>query len=423
MLLDADYFIDENGYANIEVFVSTSEKIVRLIDRGFRPYFFVLCRDEQQQQTAKAILEADFGGGIRAIAAVPTEVANAQNALKVVFKNPQDLVRARETITEILGVVEKREFDIPFSTRYLIDKKLRPMAGVEAHEEAGEIVSIKAAECEHEMRIVALDLETYSPGRFSDATKDPILMAVLATKNGQKVYTYKKSAEKGVLCFANEKEMVEAFLGDLRKMQPDILVTYNGDSFDLPYVKTRCEKLKIKCDFGFGSVKIVRRGMYNAAGLKGIAHLDAFQLLKFMARIGAVSLLKFDLENVSDKVFGKPKEKVAASDINALWDSGEIDRVVRYNAEDGDVTLRLAEEFLPLQLQLCSMLRMTLYDTSRASSSQMVEQLLIINSFDRGQLIPNKPTEGEVARRNLQTYKGGFVKEPLPGLHENIAVL
>jgi len=53
----------------------------------------------------------------------------------------------------------------------------------------------------------------------------------------------------------------------------------------------------------------------------------------------------------------------------------------------------------------------------------MVEQLLTIRSFEKNYLIPNKPTEGEVNQRNLQTYEGGFVKEPLPGLHENIAVL
>jgi len=297
------------------------------------------------------------------------------------------------------------------------------MQGVEIESENGVIKKISGKRVEHTLRNMAIDLETYSPGRFSDPNKDPILMAVLSTTNWTKVYTYKESKEKGVVVLKDEKEMVEKILTDIREYSPDILITYNGDSFDMPYLKTRCEKLKIKLDLGFGGIKIVKRGMFNSAGLKGTQHLDAFQLLRFMARIGAVSLLKFDLENVSEKLFDKPKAKVKAATINELWDKGTLTELVDYNREDGDITLRLAEEFLPLQLQLATMLQQSIHDTSRASSSQMVERLLIIHSFEKNYLIPNKPTEGEVNQRNLQTYTGGFVKEPLPGLHENIAVL
>ena len=163
--------------------------------------------------------------------------------------------------------------------------------------------------------------------------------------------------------------------------------------------------------------------MYNECSIKGTQHLDAYGLTKFMARISAISLIKFDLESVSEKLFGKPKDKLPAHEINELWDRGELGQIVKYNREDGEVTLRLAREFLPLQLQLCSMLRWTISETCRSSSSQMVEQLLIIKSVDTNLIVPNKPNETQVNARTMQTYEGGFVKEPLPGLHEHIAVL
>ncbi|MFH1391094.1 MAG: DNA-directed DNA polymerase [Candidatus Diapherotrites archaeon] len=421
LLLEADYKVDENGNSVIQVFVSTDKEIKKFEDSDFKPYFYVITKDPEK--TAKAIEAADFGEGIKVLKIEKVEKENAKNVLRIYFKNPQELVKARDTIEEIEGVIEKREFDIPFAKRYLIDKKLKPMTGVEVEEENNEIRKIVSKEIKHDLRIVAIDLETYSPGRFSDPEKDPILMAVLSTKKESIVYTYKKTTAKNTVILKNEKELVKKIIDDLNKMQPDILVTYNGDSFDMPYIKTRCEKLKLECKIGHGGIKIMRKGMYNATSLKGTQHLDAFQLVKFMARIGAISLLKFDLENVSEKLFGKPKEKVKAEEINELWDKGTIDRVVEYNREDGAITVKLAEEFLPLQLQLTSMLRESLHDTSRASSSQMVEQLLIVNSFEKNALIPNKPRESEVNQRNLQTYQGGFVKEPLPGLHENIAVL
>ncbi|MCR4335059.1 MAG: ribonuclease H-like domain-containing protein [archaeon] len=421
LLLEADYKVDEQGNCAIQIFVSNDKKIEKYEDPDFKPYFHVIVKDPEK--TIKAIENADFGEGIKTLKVEKAEKENAKNVLRVYFKNPQDLIKARETVEELEGVIEKREFDIPFANRYLIDKKLKPMSGIEIEEENGEIRKIVSKEIKHELRICAIDLETYSPGRFSDPQKDPILMAVLSTKKESIVYTYKKTNAKNTVVLKNEKELVKKIIDDINEMQPDILVTYNGDSFDMPYIKTRCEKLKLDCKIGHGGIRIFRKGMYNATSLKGIQHLDAFQLVKFMARIGAISLLKFDLENVSEKLFGKPKEKVKAEEINELWDKGTIDRVVEYNREDGAVTVELAEEFLPLQLQLTSMLRMSLHDTSRASSSQMVEQLLIVNSFDKNALIPNKPRESEVNQRNLQTYQGGFVKEPLPGLHENIAVL
>ncbi len=422
MLLDCDYRVDEHGTAAIQLYISTEKEIVSLEDHSFSPYFYALTKNTEA--TINALKSHDFGEGTKALRAEKAEKDNAKGAVKIFFKNPQDLVKARDKIEEVEGVFEKREFDIPFADRYLIDKSLKPMAGMEVEHEGKEIKKAVSKEsAKHEFRIAAIDLETYSPGRFSDPKKDPILMCVIATEKKGVVYTYKKTKAKDVKIFANEKEMLGAIMADLRAMKLDVLVTYNGDSFDLPYIKERCARLGVECDFGFGSVNIRNRGLYHEASLKGTQHLDAYQLTKFMGRIGAISLIKFDLETVSEKLFAKPKEKVQAHEINELWDKGEIDRVVEYNREDGKVTVKLCTEFLPLQLELCRMLHLTLQDTSRASSSQMVEQLLILKNSEKNCLAPNKPSESEINQRTLQTFEGGYVKEPVPGLHENIAVL
>ncbi|WP_297505081.1 DNA polymerase domain-containing protein, partial [Thermococcus sp.] len=43
-------------------------------------------------------------------------------------------------------------------------------------------------------------------------------------------------------------------------------------------------------------------------------------------------------------------------------------------------------------------------------------------AYERNELVPNKPSERELARRR-QSYAGGYVKEPERGLWENIAYL
>ncbi|MEM4256762.1 MAG: DNA-directed DNA polymerase [Candidatus Diapherotrites archaeon] len=415
LLIDVSYH-NENNSSIIDVYVSTEKDIVVFSDKSFKPYFYVISKNPKE--SIEAIKNHYFENSFKAIEAEEVKKDNAEGIIKVVFNNTQELVKAREEITYIKGVTDKREFDIPFTDRYLIDKALKPMQGVSIVAENRDLIEIS-----HDLRIMSLDIETYSPGRFSNPKKDPVLLACLCTNKEAKVFTYKDSKEKFVLKFSSEKEMLEQLLKAIREYAPDILVTYNGDTFDLPYIKSRCEQLKIDFNLGFSGIKEINMGMHRASEIVGTQHLDAFVLIKFMARIGAISLLKFDLENVSEKVFGKPKEKLPSEQINELWDKNEIDKIVTYNKEDAEATLKIAQEFLPLQLQLCAMLHQTIFDTSRMTSSQMVEQLLIIRSTMHNRLIPNKPSDAEVQARSMQSYEGGFVKEPLAGLHENIAVL
>jgi len=54
---------------------------------------------------------------------------------------------------------------------------------------------------------------------------------------------------------------------------------------------------------------------------------------------------------------------------------------------------------------------------------QLVEWYLSRKADQEGEIIPNQPKLDEIQRRREETYLGGFVKEPIPGIHEDIAVL
>src|SRR3989344_4406104 len=238
ILLDCGYKTSENGESVIQLYIATNAGIERVEDPEFRPYFYALSKNPEK--TVKELESHDFGEGVKALKAEKSPKKNAENAVKVFFRNTQELVKARDSVKDVEGVIEKREYDIPFANRYLIDKALKPMAEIEAVAEKGAARDVRSTDKKSRaLRIASIDLETYSPGRFSDATKDPVLMAVIATPEKSEVYTYKKTSSKDVKVFSNEKEMLEAFFRDLRALNPDILVTYNGDSFDLPYLKTR----------------------------------------------------------------------------------------------------------------------------------------------------------------------------------------
>ncbi|MFH1586983.1 MAG: DNA-directed DNA polymerase [Candidatus Diapherotrites archaeon] len=427
ILLDVSYSVDGQKEISLLLYVKTKKGMEVFKEKKFKPYLYALVDDAKKR--AAEISENEFGEDkARPLKAEAVKMANAPEVVKIFFRNTNQLVQAREEIKGLKGVIGVREYDIPFTRRFLIDKGIEPMNWVEIELDGDEIESIKKMDLKKdvigEMNIGAFDLETYSPGRFSNPEKDPILMAAVAGKDMAEAITYKKLSGKGAKVVKSEKEMVQELLGWFVEKEIDIVVTYNGDSFDFPYLRDRGKKIGVDVNFGIGGEpKFRKKGLDHAAQLKGIQHLDAYQMLRLLAKFGVVSLIKYDLESVVERIFGKTKEKIGHNEINELWDRGELEGLAKYNREDALYTLKLAEEYLPLLVEFCKIAHMTLFDVNRASSSQLVESLLIEKSLGAGHLIPNKPSEEQAKQRMMQTFKGGYVKEPIAGLHENIAVL
>jgi DNA polymerase I len=428
VILDADYRTDAEERAYIILYLRTSEGIEVFEDRDFLPYFYVVCKDAAKVKAA--IEKAAFGEeGVKAVSVKEAKTENAEKMLKVYFSNPAHLSVARGEIEKVTGVIERREYDIPFAHRYLIDKGISPMDRAEILLSEGKIKAIKelSGNLKEKPLMAAFDLETMSRKNiFSDPKKDEIITIAYKGTKKEKVFCYAEEAKgiKGAVVCGNEKETIEGFINEVKEASPDVIVTYNGDSFDFPYLTERAEKYGLELDFGFGKPRTRKKGLYNAIKLSGMQHVDAYQIVRMLGRIGAIHALKFDLESVCLAVFGRKKEKVPAEEIASIWKNRKnMKRLIDYNIEDAEVTYRIADEFLPLFIELSRLSGMSLYESTRAMSSQLVEALLIKESHRRGQILPNKPSQADVRQRMMQTYKGGYVKEPVAGLHENIAIL
>lgn len=56
----------------------------------------------------------------------------------------------------------------------------------------------------------------------------------------------------------NEEALLRKFVAHVQELKPHIIVTYNGDKFDWPYVETRCNKypdLNMYSSLGIRSVQ------------------------------------------------------------------------------------------------------------------------------------------------------------------------
>ncbi|MCK4327675.1 MAG: ribonuclease H-like domain-containing protein [Candidatus Diapherotrites archaeon] len=385
---------EDDGQSHVDLYVKG--KKLEVIKEAFDPYFYF----EGAAPKHELLKKAERVGGL----------------WKVFVRAPGDVPKLREELAKQGRIYE---YDIPYTQRYLIDHDIVPFS---MYEWGGG--KPKKAGGEYEPTRIAFDIETYNPRGMPEAEKDPIVM--VSAHDGKKggVYTWKKINLPFVKSYKNEEEMLKGFVSDVGQ---DVVYTYNGDNFDLPYVKTRLEKLGIKKSLGTGEGIALRQGMRGLkARIPGRVHIDAYRGMVFLSIIGALKLPRYTLEDVYKELTGKEKLDIETKNLWKIWDKAdkkEMEELATYSLQDAEAAYELGEQLLPLYTALSKLINQMPFDVSRMSSSQIVELLLLRMAKKRGEIAPNRPVEGEFKARINKQLKGAFVKEPEPGLHEDLAVL
>ncbi|MFH0714546.1 MAG: DNA-directed DNA polymerase [Candidatus Diapherotrites archaeon] len=423
MLLDCDYET-KNGESRIQLYIRSRKGIEKREETSFKPYFFVVLDSEKSVQNLEKF---EFEGGFRALKVEKVKKENAEHAYKLSFQSTEQLVKAREQVKEVEGVLERREYDIPFVKRFLIDEKIRPFDGIEWKDGKA-----KSFESKEKPNWAAIDIETANWTEeneivFSGAEKDPILMISYVDNDEEIVYSYHPGLKGVPFCqvFDSEKEMLEAFARKIAEKSPHALLSYNGDQFDFPYLRDRAKALGTKFEIFGEAPKTRKYGLTVETETKGIPHIDVYKVMLFLARVGAVDFVKFDLETVYEKIFGEQKLDLDYKDFKQYWEKGgkKLHELAEYNKQDSKAVWKLANEFLPMFVELSKLTRIPLQEVTRHSTGNLVEQMLLLKSFELNVLAPNKPHGSEMDARSGNRFSGALVKEPTPGVHENIAVL
>jgi DNA polymerase I len=426
LLLDADYETRDEK-AVVRLFLKgEKENFVALDD--FAPYFYVLPTTDDVEALATEIRGAG-GDAVKGVEIVDKRLfGKPVRVFRVVVGHPQDVPRIRDNIKNVPGVDDIYEHDILFARRYLIDRGIAPLAWLEVEGEKGngEVVAKKMTTIEGEFqpKVMAFDIETYNPVGAPRDQEDPIIMLSLASSTGlKKVLTWKKPGGDFdfVEVLDDEKAVLLRFSEIVNSEDPDILVGYNTDNFDFPYIVERQKRLDIALPLSRDGtdVKMDSRRSLSEAKLKGRVHIDLYRIIR-----RSVKLNSYVLENVVFDVLGTKKEKLSAEMLWKYWDDGgkELDKVIVYSMEDATATLELSERFLPFYFELTKLVGQPLHAVSRMTTGQLVEWLLMKESSKRSEMIPNRAAGAEFMKRREETYTGGYVKEPKKGISEDIAV-
>ena len=299
VILDIDYVTFEDKPV-IRLFSKEGDKNIILLDDTFEPYLYVVSDNiEECIREIKENLDV-----VEAEHIVKKDFQIESDFIKVTFKHPQELAKNRDNLRDLENVVQIREFDIPFYRRYLMDRDIIPMTEVVAVGEEVEsflkldskkqdITIIKLTEelkrvpeYPQNFRILSFDLEVRNPHGMPNSDEDEIIMIGVASNFGinQVISTKTNSSGRGdfVNQLESEREMIQEFVRIIKDNNVDIIVGYNSDNFDFPYLKDRAKLLGVDLDIGMdeSDVKYIRRGYANAASLKGLIHVDLYLVMR-----------------------------------------------------------------------------------------------------------------------------------------------
>ena len=323
------------------------------------------------------------------------------------------------------------ENNIPFHYRFMIDSGLKPNALVEyADGEDGFVKDARKVHAEGfpSLRMLALDIEAYSTsGSLPEPSRDPCIMVSYADKNGAGAITYKHAVHApGVENAADEKAMLERTCEIIAERHADMLCTYNGDAFDLPFMQKRADVTGASFRLGRTRKHVFAKklGMRTKTYVQGRIHFDVYHAITFLNTVGAIKLSRLTLDDAYFELFGKHKVDLKYDKIWENWKTGKgMDKVAEYAKVDSIACLDLANYCLDLEFALSRQVGLPFFESSRATAGQLVEFYLMRKSFEYGEIIPNKPSYSEVVSRSENPLQGAFVKTPEPGVYENIAVL
>ena len=376
---------------------------------------------------------------------VKTEVHNKKflsrnvKAIKIFITNYKDARDFADKLT-FPEIDKRREHDLGFITKYIIEKKLKPLNWYEVKgniitgEDFGGVgnididLVIKADKIEKlddsyssnlkfSPRILAYDIET---DEF-EIGKGHILMISLVGENFKKILTWKgKSNKNYVENFKNEEEMIEKFVEYVKNYNPDILTGYFSDGFDLPYLRARAEKNNIKLSLGIdNSQPSFTRGRLLTGRINGIVHVDLFRFIKviYSQYLQSETL---GLNEVASELLGEKKSEWRH--IHSSKIAGEKwNEYFEYCLHDSVLTYKLAEKIWPDLLEFTKIIQEPLFDVSRYSMSNQVEGYIIHNTEKFNEIIEKKPLPGEIGERlEEERYEGGYVLQPTPGLYEDL---
>ena len=293
-----------------------------------------------------------------------------------------------------------------------IPKIKRVSMDIEVESEVGRIPDPKTAE----KKITAVGFEG------SDGLKQVFILrrsgieeGVNELLSGVKIIFYDETKEKEMIL--DTFELIEKY---------PLLITYNGDGFDLPYLYNRANRL------GIDRQKNPLYMMRDSATLTDGVHLDLYRTMSnraFQIYAFGQKYSDFSLNSVAKGLLGEKK-----IDYGVELGNLTLYQTANYCQNDARITYNLTgfnnDLLMNLLIVISRIARMPIDDISRMGVSQWIRSLLYYEHRQNGILIPRRQEldnrSSDVSNDAIikdKKFRGGLVVEPQVGIHFDVTVM
>ena len=334
------------------------------------------------------------------------------------------------------GSIRPINYEPPISVRNRLQKILAE-ADPELRRHIDEWAALLSQPLPH-LRRVALDIEVLASesNRIpnpEEATQ-PVIAAAMVGEDGlKKVLILKRNNEavaapligEGVSfkLYEQESELIRDIFATI--LDYPILLTFNGDQFDLNYLYHRAQRLGLTKD------EIPISLGRDVAYIKHGVHIDLYKTFNNRS----LQIYAFGSKYVEHTLSAVAEALLEESKIEFEGDIGDlsVDELARYCYNDAHLAMRLTtfrgELLCKLLIVLCRIAKMPLDDVSRLGVSNWIRSMLYFEHRRKNILIPKQrelEEKGGAATTAIikgKKYKGGVVIEPKAGVYFEVSVL
>ena len=174
-----------------------------------------------------------------------------------------------------------------------------------------------------------------------DKTPDEWVIIIL-DKKGQIKHT---KGHKEIIPVATEEELLATFIEKFREINPDILVGWNSDYFDIPYLYFRiCNVLGEEFANALSPIDVVKdERKWNRNGWLNIAGIESLDYMKLHRKFSFRDEPSMRLDAIGEKYVGLGKIEYDGN-LDRLFED-DIQKFIKYNFRDVEILKLLDEKF------------------------------------------------------------------------------
>jgi len=406
---------DTRHGVELEFWFSTEQGPLCALVRGEHSVFF-LAEDELDQ--AQKLLAAEPAVEIK-----PVNLRNFSMApVAGLYFNSYRLARRWADELRNRGL-EPLEADINPADRFLMERFVTGSAVLhgEARQRGRHLVLenpiIKSTQYQPALKVVSFDIETAMEGLqlYSIAVH-----GVSADGEARQVFMLGEGAQQVfVRSYANQGEVLQAFLDWVADYDPDVLIGWNVVNYDTWYLQRLSDQLGRRLLLGRDRRpghwrELDDDGDRRTVQFPGRVVLDGIELL----RAAFYRFESFSLENVSRQLLGEGKL------LHGSDRGGEITRqfledktsLAQYNLKDCELVSEIFATTAMLDFAVARTVMTGLNIDRMGGSVASFDNLYLPRLHRQGYVAPNASSE-QIAS------PGGYVLDSMPGIYDHVLVL